>query len=452
MSKRKATRRSKPRIKAWRKPGRIVVAIALCLVVSGLSLSQWEAIRRTLGLAPSTSPAQSTQSGLKLAKEYIYAGGRLVATEEPSLPRSPYPNNTPHSIPGVIEAEDFDEGGEGVAYHDVDPTVNLMGAYRPSPSGVDIEACGASGSGCGFNVGNTWAGEWTEYTVNVASSGTYDIEMPVASGNGGGGTFHLALDGLDITGALSVPDTGGWQTYQTVRKAGVSMSAGQHVLRLSLDTEGPNRGVANFNFLRINTAAVGSPPTNLQATFDPNATPTQVRLTWLAPAGTIDHYEVERAQSPSGSYTTLSLNRTTADFIDTPENGVIRAYFYRVRAAFAGGGLSSYSNVDMATTIVFTDDPIQGGVTKVKAVHLNELRQAVNAVRSAAGLAAQTWTDSTLQGTTIKAVHVQELRTSLNQALTVLGLPTQGYTDPTLTGGATVIRKEHFQELRNRVK
>jgi hypothetical protein len=100
---------------------------------------------------------------------------------------------------------------------------------------VDIET--ASDSGGGHDVGWAFGGEWLKYTVNVAAAGVYDVEVRVASA-GAGGTFHIDVNGTHVTGALSVPNTGGWQTWATVRKSGVSLSAGQQEWRLVLDTNG----------------------------------------------------------------------------------------------------------------------------------------------------------------------------------------------------------------------
>jgi hypothetical protein len=105
-------------------------------------------------------------------------------------------------------------------------------------------------------------------------------------------------------------------------------------------------------------------------------------------------------------------------------------------------------------TPVFTNDPLVAGVTEVKAIHLTELRAAVNQARARAGLAAATWTDANLQPsvTLIKAVHIQELRARLDEARAALGLAAASYTDPTLTVGVTTVRAAHVQELRERVK
>ncbi len=102
------------------------------------------------------------------------------------------------------------------------------------------------------------------------------------------------------------------------------------------------------------------------------------------------------------------------------------------------------------TAVVFTDDPLVAGVTRIKAVHLAELRQAVNNVRARAGLGAASFTDAAVPGVVVKAIHILELRTALDAARSILGLPTGGYTDASLTG--VRVKAVHFQELRDRAK
>lgn len=438
--KRREPATSRPR----RRPGTKALAALLCLLLVGAAAAQWGVVRRAVNPARLLTYTQQpgSLSPDSPTKEYVYAGGRLIATEEPAV-RSPY-GGSARQLPGVVQAEDFDEGSEGLAYHDTDPTDNVMNAYRPDPSGVDIEGCGDAGGG--FNVGFTWAGEWTEYTVSVAASGTYDIEVRVASGNGGGGSFHVAFDGQDVTGPLGVPNTGGWQTYQSVVRQGVQLTAGLHLMRLSMDTAGPQGGVANFNYVRVTSVPAGTPPTNLLATA---TSPTQVSLTWTAPAGTVSRYEVERSQSAGGGWTPLSTQVTATSYADTTA-AANTAYLYRARAVFTSGGMSDYSNRDLATTVLFTDDPLAAGVTAVKGAHVTQLRQAVAAVRSTAGLAPASWTDAALSGVAVKGVHVSEMRARLDEALAALGLPLSAYTDATLPG--TTIKKVHVEELRQRVK
>src|SRR5262249_26322327 len=97
---------------------------------------------------------------------------------------SPF-SGTPVSIPGQIDAEKFYNGGEGVAYPDT-TAGNTGGQFRST--GVDIEAASEGG----FDVGWTAPGEWLNYTVNVASAGSYTVSLRVASP--GGATMHVGFN------------------------------------------------------------------------------------------------------------------------------------------------------------------------------------------------------------------------------------------------------------------
>jgi len=152
---------------------------------------------------------------------------------------------TAASIPGVIEAENFDDGGEGLAYHDLSAG-NAGGQYRST----DVDIAAAADSPAGYTLGFVVAGEWVKYTVSVAAAGSYALEARVAS-QGAGGTFHVEVDGVDATGPFAIPDTGGWQVWATLSKAGVTLTAGTHVLRVVMDANGPGGSVANFNWLKV---------------------------------------------------------------------------------------------------------------------------------------------------------------------------------------------------------
>ena len=109
-------------------------------------------------------------------------------------------------------------------------------------------------AGGGYNIGWAFASEWLAYTVNVGAAGTYDIEARVAS-DGTGGTFHIEINGVDRTGPISVPNTGGWQSWVTIRKTGLSLSAGQQVWRVVLDSNGSTGAIGNFNYFRVVSAS-----------------------------------------------------------------------------------------------------------------------------------------------------------------------------------------------------
>jgi hypothetical protein len=102
---------------------------------------------------------------------------------------------------------------------------------------------------------------------------------------------------------------------------------------------------------------------------------------------------------------------------------------------------------------VFTDDTIVVRVTTMKARHITELREAVDALRAVAGLAPAAWKDPNLVRTItiINFNHIQELRLYLEEAAGRLGYPAQSYTEPSLTSGF-VINRLHIEELRNRIR
>lgn len=188
-----------------------------------------------------------------------------------------------------------------------------------------------------------------------------------------------------------------------------------------------------------------SAPTNLAVD---TASSTQIHLSWTAPSGSVNHYQVERSQSLTGSFAIVA-NPSTTSLDDTPASGV-HSYLYRVRAIDSFGAPSPPSNMALGTSITFIDANLQAGVSVVKAQHLTELRQAINATRSIAGLSAATWTHSDLTNALIYAVDVQELRDKLSPALSALSIAESSYDDATLAAGTTLIKKVHIDQLRQR--
>lgn len=152
--------------------------------------------------------------------------------------RAPF-GGTPRTLPGTIKAVDFDEGGEQISYHD--------------------DTAGCSGS-CGYRMADvdrweqwvyqTSTGEWMEYTVNVTTTGVYNLRFRVASEQGGG-IFHLEVDGVNVTGPLTVPTTGSLGLFQTVTKTGVSLKAGRHILRLVMDNNVGTAGTGTFDTITV---------------------------------------------------------------------------------------------------------------------------------------------------------------------------------------------------------
>jgi len=142
--------------------------------------------------------------------------------------QQPY-TGSPHAVPGRIQAEEYDQGGSGVAYSD-NTTENEGGAMRTG-EGVDISS---NSTGSGYSIGYIESGEWVEYTVDVEQTGDYTLDALVAS-DSGGGAFHLEVNGQNVSGNVSFGATGGWDSWETVSASGVSLDAGQQVIRVSMD-------------------------------------------------------------------------------------------------------------------------------------------------------------------------------------------------------------------------
>ncbi len=159
-------------------------------------------------------------------------------------PQTPF-NGTPSAIPGTIEAEEFDFGGEGNAYHDNDEENRNKGNRN---EGVDMNNTA---------VGYTQKGEWIEYTVDVESTGTYSFEAKVASGNDGS-SFTLYMDNENIIPggkSISVPNTGDWETFTTVKSDLNKLSKGVHVLKLEIT--GDYVDIDNFTFKLVKADETG---------------------------------------------------------------------------------------------------------------------------------------------------------------------------------------------------
>lgn len=154
-------------------------------------------------------------------------------------------------LPGRVEAEDYDMGASGIAYWDSDEG-NSGGQYRSDD--VDIEITNDTDGGC--NVGWITDKEWLEYTVHP-DQGFMDLEVRVASIYAGG-QITLTLDGVTL-GHITVPVTGGWQSWQTLCLPGVSIQGGENkILRLHMIGSG-----FNINWIQFTKSNTAVPSTNL---------------------------------------------------------------------------------------------------------------------------------------------------------------------------------------------
>jgi hypothetical protein len=152
----------------------------------------------------------------------------------------PY-GGTPAAVPGVVQAENYDTGGQGTAYNAT--TANgTANTYRPD--GTDLEA--TTDTGGGYDLGWTATGQWFRYTLNAATAGTYTLSIRIAAPAAVTDALHLSsATGANLSGNLTIPATGGWQTWTTIT-ATLTLPAGQQTLTLNEDNGGWNTNYLSF--------------------------------------------------------------------------------------------------------------------------------------------------------------------------------------------------------------
>ena len=164
----------------------------------------------------------------------------------------------PAKIPGKIEVENYDINGIGngnSSYSDND-SENRGGKYRTD--GVDVYEGGDN-----YAVGYTEEGEWMEYTVNVAATGSYDVTAHVASGSETSG-FSLLLDDKEIVPAKTAPKTGEeWDVYEDMPLGSVKLDSGKHVLKILITA----------NFVNIDWIEFADPSTPIRTNLAVSRTP-----------------------------------------------------------------------------------------------------------------------------------------------------------------------------------
>ncbi len=167
-----------------------------------------------------------------------------TVTPSPTQSITPTPTPTPsgHSVPGIIQAEDYDAGANGFAFYDTTPG-NQGNKYRTDD--VDIQKSTDTAGGA-FNITQTKPGEWLNYTVTVSQSGTYQLTSRVATAaRFGQRRFHINIDGENVTGPIEFGYTGGAQKYTNVTRD-VTLTAGTHVITFYFETD-----TINFNFFTV---------------------------------------------------------------------------------------------------------------------------------------------------------------------------------------------------------
>jgi hypothetical protein len=350
--------------------------------------------------------------------------------------------------------------------------------------------------GCGWTV--TSDSSWITITTPADGSGDATVSYSVAPNSGGSrsGTITAAGQSGPVA-AVTVMQNEACPSLLTPGSASYASGAGNGSLTVAGSTPCEWTATSNASFVTVTAGASGSgngvvsyavaqntgatrtgtvtvhdqqftitqagaappnPPAGVRAT---TLSTTSILVSWTPSSTTgVTGYHVYR-RADTGGWVQISAYPVQSPLTDgSLQPGV--AYRYKV-LAWDGASLSGDSNVDLATTVVFDDPSLIRYQTVVRAIHVVQLRQAIDIVRHAAGWPPATYTDPslcqtlTLQnqcigGIQIRKVHVQELRDRLVEAFNVLGLSSPTFTDPTITPLVTVIKIEHIADIRAAVQ
>ncbi|NRB60973.1 MAG: carbohydrate-binding protein [Winogradskyella sp.] len=220
--------------------------------------------------APYQSTIPNISLGIHTAYAKVYKGSSHIVTNFISMTigdQLPY-LGTPHQIPGVIEAGHYDyfEAGNGQNISYFDTTMDNQGGFRPSEY-VDALSDAIEGE----TVGWIASGEWLEYTVDVQTTGCYNLDIRYASGNNnGGGPIYLEIDGVKVSLDVIFSSTGNWNSWNTKSTSNVDLTAGTHILRLVATDGEINLGRMTFSY---NALECTDPGSNTGLPFDFETTP-----------------------------------------------------------------------------------------------------------------------------------------------------------------------------------
>lgn len=330
----------------------------------------------------------------------------------------------------------FTGGDAGVHTFTNGVTLNTLGARTVSVADGGITGTTNVTVANSTTTGVTSSPNPSAQGANIAL--TVTVTSPAGSVNTGSVTFQ---DGASPLGSVNV--TNGVATFNTS-----SLAGGPHSITAAYSGGGSFAASTSQTYTHYVLLSAPSVTATAGAGTNGSCLSLSVVVSWNAIAGAAA-YEVQKSTNNNSFSTLINTPSTSVDDCAVSAN---TAYFYRVRARDGGGNNGALSSSDPATTVLFADDPIVAGSTRVKATHITQLRTAVDAMRTAASMGGGAYTDPTIvAGMFMKAAHIQNLRDALDAARTALGLGALSYTDPSIAAGTT-IKRAHVAELRNGVK
>lgn len=194
------------------------------------------------------------------------------------------------------------------------------------------------------------------------------------------------------------------------------------------------------------TVTVADPPTT-PASIIATKEGTGVRLQWSASTSPVGIASYRILRQPGG----LSWNLNATTMLDVSSLVSGQTYVYRVSALDGNAARSEESPPDLVTYMTFDDDPLLGTQNEIRGIHVGQLRQAIDAVRAAAGLPAA-WSS---YGPATGDVHASDffaLRDKLNEARVLLQVPMVTFDPLHPVGGSEEITAAHVQLLRGGVQ
>lgn len=169
-------------------------------------------------------------------------------TVEESPPRGPQSNDNGERawpLPGRIQAGNFDSRGSEAAVADKS-TDNIDDASRET----QVDRNTPRNTDASDSVYRMDADEWLEYLVDLASTGTYDVTLSVASPHSETVTLEVSVGATDL-GPVAIPETDSWEDDATVTFTGQALSGGEQVLRISVVDAGGNECACELDRLEV---------------------------------------------------------------------------------------------------------------------------------------------------------------------------------------------------------
>ena len=230
------------------------------------------------------------------------------------------------AIPGKIEAENYDVGGQNIGYYET-TTGNAGGLYRTSATeDVDI----TTSTDGGYLVGWSIDGEWMNYSVNVTTAGTYSLEARIAC-TAAGKSFRVEMDGTTIA-TVNPPVTGGNQNWQTVTIPNINLTAGNKIMRIYWVTAwGVNINYLKFNLITttgVKLAEARQEATDAETTVNTFPLPFSTSFTVNLYGETTGLYNLNLVDASGNSVWKKQVNKTGASLTETIYMGNLPAGVY----------------------------------------------------------------------------------------------------------------------------